>query len=546
MKLILVLAAMLIPLLPQAMERHLDAQLPHPGSLDSILTTAGREGVTSLTITGSMNSDDAQAIASIANLRSLTLPAMTIALSPSQLQLDSLCHITYAGPVDLVGAHSFTNCPSLETVTFGSLVGHIDGYMFFNCPKLRSVTFAGPLIDTGGELFMSGCPEVETVNVEGLWLSNGLGQNNNCPKFKGYNVTGKVIESSHPAWIAPAGDNLTDADIDMIRPHLDQIIDWMSLYCDPAKHTDFKWLTANVIRYTQNQRLLDLIDRAGLTDKTKVWEENSPYLQTLAHDLEQTKLDILKQSKPLQKGENVDFVYAPATDSILMSTRLRYNLDSVAGNGSQTERIKNLLHFVHELVRHDGSSAWPDTLLNLPAIHEVCVRDKRGVNCRIMAMMLTEALLAEGIPARYITCLPKLYDLDNDCHVITVAWDSDLDKWIWVDPTFDTWVEDSEGNLLHPGEVREALIAGRELRINPDANWNHESKQTVDNYLGYYMAKNLYILHSNTLNQSEPEGRRRSSGSKRGSYVVVLPEGTDYQGTAVTNEASFWARPVMK
>lgn len=115
MKLILVLAAMLIPLLPQAMERHLDAQLPHPGSLDSILTTAGREGVTSLTITGSMNSDDAQAIASIANLRSLTLPAMTIALSPSQLQLDSLRHITYAGPVDLVGAHSFTNCPSLET-----------------------------------------------------------------------------------------------------------------------------------------------------------------------------------------------------------------------------------------------------------------------------------------------------------------------------------------------------------------------------------------------------------------------------------------------
>ncbi len=40
MKLILVLAAMLIPLLPQAMERHLDAQLPHPGSLDSILSTA--------------------------------------------------------------------------------------------------------------------------------------------------------------------------------------------------------------------------------------------------------------------------------------------------------------------------------------------------------------------------------------------------------------------------------------------------------------------------------------------------------------------------
>lgn len=544
MKSILIMAAALLPLLPQARERHLDAQLPHPGALDSILNVAGRDGLISLTVTGPMNADDQQAIASIAGLRTLTLPAMPVALSPSALSLDSLRDITYAGPVDMVGARSFTGCPALETVTFGSLVGHIDGYMFFDCPRLRSVTFAGPLIDTGGELFMSGCPEVETVNIEGLWLVNGLGQNDNCPKFKGYNVSGTVIESYSPDWIAPSADSLSDADIERITPDLRQMIDWMALHCDPDRSGDLKWLAANTIRHTQNKTFLAIIERAGLKEDTKIWEEKSPALRQIAHDMELSELDRLKESRPLQQGEDTRFVYAPATDSILTATRLRYNLDSVAGTGSQTDRIKNLLHFVHELVPHDGSSMWPDTLLNVPAIHEVCVRDNRGVNCRIMAMMLTEVLLAEGIPARYLTCLPKLHNLDNDCHVITIAWDSDLNKWIWVDPTFDTWVEDSDGNLLHPGEVREALIAGRDLRINPEANWNHKSQQTVDHYLGYYMAKNLYILHSNTLNQSEPEGRKRRSDSPRGSYVALLPEGTDYYNTPAASPTSFWAPPV--
>lgn len=546
MKPIIILAAAAVAFMStQVQARHIDASLPHPGALDSILNVAGRDGVTSLTVTGAMNADDEKAIASITNLRELTLPAMTEALSPGKLKLDSLRTITYAGPVDFVGAQSFVGCPNLETVTFGSIVGHIDGYMFFDCPKLKSVNFTGPLMDTGGELFISGCPEVESVNISGLWLKNGLGKNENCPKFKGYNVTGTVLESYRPDWIAANADSLTDEDIQRIKPHLEQLIDWMALNCDPGKATENNWVIGNVIRTTQDETLLGLIGRAGLTERTKVWEENSPYLRQLAHDMKLSKLELLKESKPFQAGEDVEFFYAPVNDSILTATRERYNLDSVAGNGSQTERIKNLLHFVHELVPHDGSSAWPDTLLNVPAIHEVCVRDNRGVNCRIMAMMLTEVLLAEGIPARFLTCLPKLYGFDNDCHVINIAWNSELGKWMWVDPTFDTWVEDENGTPLHPGEVREALIADRQLRINPDANWNHKSKQTVEDYLGYYMAKNLYILHSNTLSQSEPEGRKRSKRSKRGSYVMLIPEGTDYPDTKVASETSFWAAPVM-
>ena len=33
----------------------------------------------------------------------------------------------------------------------------------------------------------------------------------------------------------------------------------------------------------------------------------------------------------------------------------------------------------------------------------------------------------------------------NDCHVINVVYSATLDKWVWVDPTFDAYVVDENG-----------------------------------------------------------------------------------------------------
>ncbi len=107
----------------------------------------------------------------------------------------------------------------------------------------------------------------------------------------------------------------------------------------------------------------------------------------------------------------------------------------------------------------------------------------------MMAIMLTEALLAEGIPARYLTCQSKDYDTDSDCHVICVAWSESLNKWVWADPTFAAFVTDKNGLMLHPGEVRQHLMDNEQLLLNEDANWNHEELLSKEDYLDYYMAK---------------------------------------------------------
>ena len=126
--------------------------------------------------------------------------------------------------------------------------------------------------------------------------------------------------------------------------------------------------------------------------------------------------------------------------------------------------------------------------------------------------------------------------------MICVAWSESLGKWIWVDPTFAAYITDDNGLLLHPGEVRDRLRKGLPVVLNKDANWNNQVPQTSENYLDYYMAKNLYILETNTFNQAEPEGE---SNHEQGSHVALTPKGITYRNPAynTTDEKWFWQAP---
>ena len=115
------------------------------------------------------------------------------------------------------------------------------------------------------------------------------------------------------------------------------------------------------------------------------------------------------------------------------------------------------------------------------------------MNCRGLAITLNEIYLSLGFVSRYVTCLPR-DTTDSDCHVIDVIFLSSLNKWVWMDPTFEAYVTDEKGGLLGPSEVRERLIRNERLLLNPDANWNRETSQTAQGYLRTYMAKNLYRL----------------------------------------------------
>ena len=232
-------------------------------------------------------------------------------------------------------------------------------------------------------------------------------------------------------------------------------------------------------------------------------------------------LEKLKNAEKYNIADNrlvPNFSYQSMENPNLVKIRKDFKLDSIAGTGNETSKILNLLHWVHNIIRHDGSSNNP-TLKNAIDLIKVCKTENRGVNCRMMATILNECYLSIGIKSRYITCMPKETEFD-DCHVINMVFSNDLKKWIWIDPTFDAYVMNEKGELLGLSEVRERLINGKTLILNPEANWNNKNSQTKEYYLETYMAKNLYRLETPLVSEYDTETWKNG---KEITYVELLP-----------------------
>jgi hypothetical protein len=257
------------------------------------------------------------------------------------------------------------------------------------------------------------------------------------------------------------------------------------------------------------------------------------------------------------KREFPAFTYQDANNAALVTLRKTFNLDSIAGQGSEVSKILNLLHWIHNLVPHDGNHDNP-VVKNAMSMIAECKRDNRGLNCRGLATVLNECYLSMGIKSRFVTCYPKdSLHIDNDCHVINMVYSTELKKWLWIDPTFDAYVMNEKGELLSIEEVRERIINGKPLLINPEANWNHKVSQVKEYYLYSYMAKNLYMLecHANSEYDAETRGLGKTE-----TYIKLLPldyfkqspDKTEYDNKEVktvfvnyktNNPAKFWAAP---
>lgn len=232
-------------------------------------------------------------------------------------------------------------------------------------------------------------------------------------------------------------------------------------------------------------------------------------------------LDKLKNAEKYNYSDNrfiPKFEYQLTDNPNLIKIRKDLKLDSIAGTGNEISKILNLLHWVHNIIRHDGNSNNP-TLKNAIDLIKVCKTENRGVNCRMMATILNECYLSIGIKSRYVTCMPKETEFD-DCHVINMVYSNDLKKWVWIDPTFDAYVMNEKGELLGLSEVRERLINGKTLILNPDANWNRKNSQTKEEYLETYMAKNLYRLKTPLVSQYDSETWKPG---KEITYIELLP-----------------------
>ena len=304
----------------------------------------------------------------------------------------------------------------------------------------------------------------------------------------------------------------------------------------------------------QKKKALDALDQSVLLGyKDYNYMKNDNDLQSLRKEkkylslLDQVKdrqpLSVLKKSASYAKdNKKIEFIYQPKESMNLRMVRDYFKLDSVAGQGDELSRILNLMHFAHDNIRHDGNNR---AFAEMDAIdlYNYYKTTGKGVNCRQLAISLCEMYLSMDIPARYVTCMPA-DSLDFECHVINTVWSSQLQKWLYIDPTFDAWVTDENGTMLSIAEVRERLINDQPLVLCETANWNHESPQTKEDYLETYMAKNLYYFVCKKLNRFNPESLYRNNDPE--GDVRLMPVGfvnNNRKCETTTDPEVFWAKP---
>jgi hypothetical protein len=252
-----------------------------------------------------------------------------------------------------------------------------------------------------------------------------------------------------------------------------------------------------------------------------------------------TYLDILKKASKYNyddKREITKFNYAPISDPDLVIIRREFKLDSIIGKGNEVSQILNLLHWVHNSFRHDGSKEAPEST-SVSNLMNICIKDHRTLDCGTLANVFSNCCLALGFKSNRVICLPK-DSTDSDCHSIDAVYSYTLKKWIWIDPTNDAYVMNENGELLSIAEVRERLVDDKPLILNPEANWNHLTSVTKEDYLYYYMAKNLYAICL-------------ASGDAANKYNLLLP--VEYKGViprirnvnpkCTNNPLVFWAKP---
>lgn len=230
---------------------------------------------------------------------------------------------------------------------------------------------------------------------------------------------------------------------------------------------------------------------------------------------------ILQQEKDYSSkspSELPGFTYQSADEPQLVALRHQYKLDSIAGQGSDVSKVINLMNWVHDRIPHDGNHENPASR-NAQDLLMVCQQEARGLNCRGLSTVLNEVYLAMGFRAHFVGCLPK-DTTDFDSHVINSVYVPSVQKWLYMDPTQAAYLMDETGQLLSISEVRQRLIEGRPLLLNPTANWNHKVTATKVDYLDGYMTKNLYQLERPLNSQRDLETRQEG---KVLHYVRLVP-----------------------
>ena len=251
----------------------------------------------------------------------------------------------------------------------------------------------------------------------------------------------------------------------------------------------------------------------------------------------------------------VTFHYAQPTDENFTKLRDQYHLETVAGQGSEIDRIINLMNWVYRLAEHANEPAIPTERNAFAFIHMATVEQKQ-INCYMKTVILNEVFLSMGFCSRHTHLLPHSHE-ERESHFVTSVYSPALDKWILMDPDFGVYVTDEMGNILSVMEIRRRLIAGEPLKVQHPGRTSLEiTWGDIHNFIEG--ADYLWFLSDFIFKMRCPKYSRFAQDTESiREYFELIPDGyrpellektrlTDRGKKIYTinDESVFWMRPI--
>ncbi len=195
-------------------------------------------------------------------------------------------------------------------------------------------------------------------------------------------------------------------------------------------------------------------------------------------------LALTQDYQPHPGGASAHFHYQNSDHTQLKELKDRYELEEIAGYGSETEQVLNLTTWVNKRLTH-GSMSHHEINHSLHIL-EMAKQESLSANCYVIATVLNEVLLSMGFKTKRVQCMP--YDsLDLDSHVVNLVYLAEQERWIFVDASWNRFVTDESGHILDLKTFRERLAKNKTVLVNGQDTVSDESTFYLN-----YMSKNLF------------------------------------------------------
>ncbi|MCL1787334.1 MAG: hypothetical protein FWG38_05050 [Defluviitaleaceae bacterium] len=146
-----------------------------------------------------------------------------------------------------------------------------------------------------------------------------------------------------------------------------------------------------------------------------------------------------------------------------------YDLPTIAGNGDTLSRALNIMQWITDHSVYDGASMLRPTTSDKIIAHAFDKGEAGCINCANKSILLTDALTHIGVFALPMALLGWILDPESpsfghaSSHVVTHVFLPELNKWVVLDPSFNTYIVDKDFRPLNIVEIADAHRNGLQM-----------------------------------------------------------------------------------